>query len=502
MTKTKFALAIPLVAAFLFGCSGSQDLFAPVEAPEIENSFNVEKVWSVNTGGVDSYYSQLSPSIDLSRIYMASRDGDVYAYDKLTGDKLWHVDLGDEEENDDKRSARLSGGLSSYAGYVAVGSENGYIYLLNAIDGTLRFKYYLGSEVLTKPAFSKSGTTLFVLDAKGSLSCFDIATGKLKYVSGENNGALRLRSQSEPVAVGDEYIIVGQSNGKINILLQENGSIANQIVVGQAYGSNALQRMADVSSTPVLNDHSLYSISYNGNFIEYDFNQHAIVNKLGYSSALDLALDDDHIIIVDDQGHIYAISRANNEQLWVNTALSYRNVTAPVIYGSYVVVGDLEGYLYFIDLNDGAIKTMIELDNSAVYTTPIVDGNLLYAVSSDGDLACYMYDPSGIALQKSMSLRVQNDYAGIGINMNAPGVGDTGIYGPQGIDYDKLMQRRQAIIRQVAQVEAKQRQAMAQQRAYERQRAEYERRVKAYEEERRRQLSGFGIAPTTDSQME
>lgn len=43
--------------------------------------------------------------------------------------------------------------------FVAVGSENGYLYVLNRKDGSIYFKYYLGSEIVTRPAFQLAVTS-------------------------------------------------------------------------------------------------------------------------------------------------------------------------------------------------------------------------------------------------------------------------------------------------------------------------------------------------------
>ena len=92
--------------------------------------------------------------------------------------------------------------------------------------------------------------------------------------------------------------------------------------------------------------------------------------------------------------------------------------------------------------------------------------------------------------------------AGQGLTLNHPGVYDGGIYAPSSMSQEQLEARRAAIRRAVAQQEA---QIAAQRRAAAeaaKARAEYEARVKAYEEERRKQVSGFGIAPGVRAAMD
>ena len=248
-------------------------------------------------------------------------------------------------------------------------------------------------------------------------------------------------------------------------------------------------------------------VSYGGGLVQYSFENNQVLSRLNYQSSKDLAIDDSSIVIVGDNGYVYCLNRSDNSERWVNTVLTYRSVSAPAIYGDYVVVGDLEGYLYFMSLNDGTIVCQHEVDDSAIYTAPLVaDGNL-YVSTRDGDLTAYKYDPNGNAMVKELAVNNLLDYAGASVNMARPGVGEGGIYAPSVMDREQLQARRAAILRAAAAAEARQNAAIAAQRrayeerkrAYEERVREYKERVAAYEEEQRRRLSGFGLMPGVKS---
>lgn len=503
MTKSRLLLITPLLAMLCFGCA-NKDVAAPVEAPEIDNRFSLQYIWSASTGGVDSFFSQMHPSVAGNTVYIASRDGDVSALSLDKGNKLWTTDLGDEEENDNKRSARLSGGVSAYAGKVAVGSENGYIYVLNAGDGKLLWKDYIGCEIISAPAFSQTTSKIFVLDSSGCITAYDVLSGQKLWSSGDTSYSLHLRSQSEPLAVGDDYILVGGPMGQVFILSQQNGMTLNKITVTESYGANALQRIVDVAATPLLLDGKMFTTAYNGGFIAYDFNTNAIINRLPYHSSKSIGFDDSHFVITEDNGQVVCINRYDNTELWGNNQLKNRNVTAPVIYGNYVVVGDYEGYLYFINLSTGTIESMYDLSDSALMAAPIVvNGNLL-VFYSDGSLELIRYDPNGQASAKA--LLAQNELNAGKALVKVPDNGFANI--SVGLTQEQLNERRRQAVNIVNQIEARQRQAEAQlaeynrrKAEYERQKAEYEKQRKAYEERRRQELSGFGIMPGVKSDL-
>lgn len=502
MIGKKLVLCVPFIMLSLGGCSGNKDLFAPVESPEIANKISVSEVWSASLGGSDKYFSSLAPAVTGANIYAASRNGDVCAINAQTGSKQWNTDLGSEEENDDRRSARLSGGVTAFASKVAVGSENGYIYVLDSATGKLLWKQYLENEIVTSPAFSLNGSRLFVLDSMGRLFCFDVYNGSRIWVSGDSSNKLRLRVQSKPVIVGDSYIFVGQASGKVQIISQENGAVVSEITVGSKSGSNELERVADVASTPLVLGESMYTTAYNSGFMNISLSSGTLLTKLGYRSSKDLAFDSNVFVITEDNGHISCISRADNHEIWTNSQLTYRNVTAPTIYGNYVVVGDLEGYVYFLNLADGRIVAKLDTDETPIYTAPKVVGSDVLIQTSGGDLECLRYDPSGQARSKLMAQTQELAAAGAGLDFGNPG----GIYGVHGLTAEQLQQRRAEANRIVSQIEAHERAQAAQEREYRRQKAEYERRkaeyeaaVKKAEAERRAEVSGFGIVPGVKS---
>ncbi|NLK85448.1 MAG: PQQ-binding-like beta-propeller repeat protein [Aeromonadales bacterium] len=495
MFKKKL-LGLVMVSALVLsveGCSSNKDLFEPVESPEVKDVFVPDVVWSESTQGTKGFYSQLVPCISGNNLYIAGRKGKVYAFDATNGDSIWKIDLSDEKENDNKRSARLNGGMSASDHFVAVGSENGYLYVLNKKDGSIYYKQYLGQEVLTPPCFNASGDKLFVLDSTGKLNALDLVNKKVLWTSGDNVSTLHLRSQAKPIAVGDEMVVLGTVSGRMMFISQNDGLILNQVVIGQNNGSSDLDRISDVSSTPLLLGDSIYSTAYNAGFVKYSLEKSAIVGRLAYYSSKDIAYDDNFFVITGDNGTVYCVRRSDNIELWANSQLRYRNVTSPAIYGNYAVVGDLEGYIYFINLNNGQIESKVEISGSdPIYVAPIVAGNCIVVYCSSGAVEVLCYDPANIVMPKKrftdLELVIGNTAALVAANAMSP-------LSAGGVTKEDLEKRRAQARQIVAQIEAHQRQMEAQYREYQRQKAEYEKRVAEYEKQKREQLSGFGVMP-------
>ena len=56
--------------------------------------------------------------------------------------------------------------------------------------------------------------------------------------------------------------------------------------------------------------------------------------------------------------------------------------------GNYIVVGDGQGYLHWLSKSDGHIAGRVNAGN-AIYAAPIVENNMLYAQTDNGNLLAY-----------------------------------------------------------------------------------------------------------------
>lgn len=379
----KLGMALTAGAA-LYGCSSEVDVVTMAPVPQVESRFEPEVVWSHSVGdGVGKFYSQLSPVVTDDRVFAAARDGDVAAFDKQSGDRQWSVDLSDQPENEDKRSARLSGGLTAFYGKLFLGSENGYVYALDQTDGTLLWSQKVPGEVLAAPV-ADAGRVV-VVTTSGKLLALDAEKGNILWSTGDDQPNLTLRGQSTPVLAAGG-VVYGRADGRIGVVLLENGQLANVSRVASPRGATELERMVDVDAQPVILGDELYAVAYNGQLMARKLLSGEELWKRQYSSFQNMGVGPSQLVLTDAKSHVYAVDRSNGSELWANTQLSYRNLTAPVSFGDYVVVGDGEGYLYWLDDTSGRILAMQELDSDGLYVAPVADGDMLYVQTRSGDL--------------------------------------------------------------------------------------------------------------------
>ncbi|TYK67385.1 outer membrane protein assembly factor BamB [Colwellia echini] len=388
-SRTK-VLAILLLSSTLFACSSSdEDESTKVaELTELENAFEVEVLWDRDIGeGVQDYFSRIKPIIAYDKVYSASRMGYVMALEKDTGDTIWKVDLSDI--NDERSfwqarvSALVSGGPIAGMNKIFIGTENGDVYALDAETGAMIWQAKIKGEVIAQPSIDSG--ILVVNSSSGLLKAFDANTGDDLWEIEQDVPALTLRGISAPT-IASGGVIVGSAKGDVNVYILSTGQTGWATEVGEATGSTELQRVVDVDSAPVVFGDKVYVISARGNLVAIELSSGRILWKRQYSSYRQIAVFRNDIYITTTRGHVYSLDRNNGIERWSNIELTNRGVTGPAVVGRYVVVGDFEGYLHWLDQDTGEIVTRYEIDGSGIYTTPTVVDGLIYSQTRDGDL--------------------------------------------------------------------------------------------------------------------
>jgi outer membrane protein assembly factor BamB len=389
--NAKKALAIILLSSSLFACSSSDDedpSTKVAELSDLDNAFDIEILWDRSIGdGVEDYFSRIKPIVAYNKVYSASRMGDVVAFDKESGKKAWQADLSDINNErsfwDSRVSALVAGGPTAGLNKIFLGTENGDVFALDAETGELVWQAKIKGEVITAPAIDSG--ILVVNSASGLLKAFDANTGEELWKAEQDVPALTLRGISTPV-IASGGVIVGSGKGEVGVYILDKGQAGWITEVGEATGSTELNRVIDVDSAPVVFGDKVYVISARGNLVAIELKTGRVLWKRQYSSYRQIAVYRNDIFITTTMGHIYALNRLNGIERWSNLELTNRGVTGPAVVDKYIVVGDFEGYLHWLDQETGEIVSRHEVDGSGIHSTPTVVDDILYTQSRDGDL--------------------------------------------------------------------------------------------------------------------
>lgn len=379
-------LLVGLVASVLLaGCSSEQDTIVMSPLPEVTSQFTPETVWDKSVGdGVGKYYFHLSPAWEGSSVYAADRNGLVKALDTDSGVEIWSVNLAEKTGFlSADIPAMLSGGLTVSGEHVYVGTERGTLIALNANDGEIAWTANAGGEVLSRPEVSDG--LVLVHTGNGLLQAFDTASGEQRWSLNLDTPSLSVRGESAPaVAMGAAF--VGGDNGRVSAVMLGQGQIIWQQRISQTTGTTEISRLNDVDMTPVVADGRVYAIAYNGNLVAMDMRSGQILWKRDFGSVNELVLDGESLYVVDQDDNVYGLRAADGVTMWSQDKLLHRNLSAPEIFNGYLVVGDGEGYLHWLDTSNGQFVAQNKLNSSGILSRPSIAGDKLMVQARDGRL--------------------------------------------------------------------------------------------------------------------
>jgi outer membrane protein assembly factor BamB len=369
-----------MAAAFAGGCSWLDTInpFAGkgpkmAELTPFAASLEARTSWSESVGKSDVHV--FVPAVSGSSVYAAGGDGSVVRIDD--GQVTWRIDAGQP----------LSAGVGTDGKLVAVASAKGDVLVFFAADGAPAWKTKATSEVLSPPAVGEG--LVIVRSTDNRLAAFDMADGRRKWLYQRTSPALTLRSAAPPVIDGN-YVFVGFPDGKLVAVGLGNGIAVWEGTVALPKGATELERIADVTSPPVISGNTICAVAFQGRVACFDLNNGNLLWARDMSSSAGLAMDSRYLFVTDDRGAVHAFDLFSGSSVWKQEALSMRRVSAPLPRRSWVAVADVQGIIHFLNREDGAFVARVDTDGSPVPASPLALGTGLVVQTAKG--AVYAID--------------------------------------------------------------------------------------------------------------
>jgi outer membrane protein assembly factor BamB len=356
--------------------AGSDNVAPPAELQPIADSLPVQKLWDVDVGaGTQGAFVKLVPVIQTGRVYAASYDGLVVAVDANDGELLWKVDTG----------LSITAGVGFIDDLVLVGTDQGQVVALQAADGEEVWRARASSEILAVPQGAEGVVVVRTID--GRFIGLDADSGEQLWIYTYTVPALTLRGTAAPL-VAQGVAISGLDTGKLLVLSLGDGTPVWEKRIAPPQGRTELERLVDIDAEPRVVDSVLYIVTYQGNVTAIDLQNGNTLWSRDFSSYSGLDVDTRQVYITDDNDTVWALDRRSGGTLWKQTALNRRSLSTPVIInGRYVVVGDFEGYLHWLDATDGRLVGRVQTDDEGIAAAPVVRDNILYVLSNSGRLS-------------------------------------------------------------------------------------------------------------------
>ncbi len=369
------ASALVVSSCGIFG--GDDDELEPAELLKFKAKVSIERLWSSKLGGESDFLRvALQPIGDGNRIYAASRDGNVSAFNPETGKQLWRTKLDTE----------LSAGPGVGGDLVAVVTTDGYLVVLNAGDGRENWRSYVAGESLAVPLVRNELVIVQTVDNR--LRAFSAFGGVARWTIEQSTPPLTLRGTAAPIPAGTN-VVAGFDNGRVVAVNLESGSVEWETLLSPPTGRSDLDRLADVDGAMAIVGQDIYAAGYQGRIASIASESGQILWAREISSYTGVSADWNNIYTVQDGGEVIALSRRNGAEVWRQDALLRREPTLPVSFSTTVAVGDFEGYVHFFSNVDGEPVARVRVGSKAITSGPVVVANRLYVQSDAGTLAAF-----------------------------------------------------------------------------------------------------------------
>ena len=287
------------------------------------------------------------------------------------GNKLWENHL----------NTTLSAGVGFDEELIFVGSQKGQVWALNADDGKILWQAQLSSEVVQKPVSTPVGVVVKTADER--LFLLNRQNGKRLWFYQHPMQTLQVRDSAHAVFAGG-FIFAGFSSGKLIALSPDNGAPVWQGQVAIPKGSNELDRLSQVS-TPLSIEEILCAAAYQGQVACFNMMKGGTLfwqRKIGSVNALSFDLH--HLYVSDDKGVLHALNRQTATTVWQNTQLKTRNPSSITEGAGIWALGDSEGFVYFLNPENGQFLAKIKTDGSAIQAPILFDNGQFIIQTTDG----------------------------------------------------------------------------------------------------------------------
>ncbi len=322
--------------------------------PEINATVTPQIAWQA---GVGKAAPGFAPTVSGDAVYAAAMDGTLTRFDARSGRSVWQVAAG----------KRLSAGAGADPTLVVVGTDKGDVLAFDP-DGKPQWQAVVSSEVISPPRIGEG--IVVVWSGDGRVFGLDSANGKAKWVYQRANPPLTVRNFAGGL-ISRGGLLMGTAGGKLVALDLATGNVGWEANVATPKGATELERIADVTSLPVIEERQVCAVAFQGRVACFEILRGTLNWSRDVSSLEGLVGDNRYLYVVDDKGNVLALDKATGASAWKQDKLAQRRIGGPQIVGDHLGVVDGEGYLHLLDRGDGSLVGRIATDGTPATSQPV-----------------------------------------------------------------------------------------------------------------------------------
>ncbi len=358
--------ALLAAVSLLAACASGPAKPKPADLVALTPVVVAKPLWSAKLPAI-SFALQVQVHGD--KLTLAAGDGTVLQLDAASGRELWRQTVG----------SPLAAGVGSDGQLSAVVTQANELVALQ--EGRVLWRQRLTTQAYTAPLVA--GARVFVLSADRAVSAYDGRTGaRLWTQQRPGNDPLVLRQAGVILPVGDT--LVAGLSGRLLGLNPLNGSVRWDAAIATPRGINEVERLVDLVGPAARQGNVVCARAFQAAVGCVNTEAGNTTWTRQSDGLVGLAADQRLVFGTESNSNVQTWRRSDGERGWSSDRLRFRELTAPLVVGRSVAVGDFQGFVHFLSREDGSLQGRLSTDGSAVVATPLMAGNTLVVVTAAG----------------------------------------------------------------------------------------------------------------------
>jgi outer membrane assembly lipoprotein YfgL len=333
--------------------------------PIVSGQVVVQKAWTANIGPVTT---PLFASVHGDHVALASTPGQVALINASTGQDVWRLQLG----------STIQAGVGGDGQRFAVITQNNEVVAIEA--GKVLWRVRLPAMSYTAPLVA--GGRVFVLTADRAVTALDGASGQKLWTQQRTGDPLVLQQSGLLLPFGDT--LLAGWGGRLASLNPNTGAVRWETLVGSSRGTNEVERLVDLVAGASRLGNVVCVRAFQSTVSCVDATRGTGLWTRSAQGHEGLDGDENMVFGVESDSKVLAWQRQSGQPAWTQEALRFRGLSAPLLLGRSVVMGDDNGLVHFLSRQDGKALQRLSTDDSPITGKPVAAGQTLVVVTRTG----------------------------------------------------------------------------------------------------------------------
>jgi outer membrane protein assembly factor BamB len=349
----------------------------------------LQTAWRADIGEGGGYRRKITaqPVVNGGQVFTMDSDATLTAYNVANGARLWRLDT--QVKGD--RSSNVGGGIGVDGDVLYAGTGRAELLALEAGSGKIRWRKPVSTPVRSAPTIADG--RVFVITLDNQLQAFAVDDGRRLWGFQATTPDTSVLGLPAP-AYADGLVVGGFGSGDLVALRAATGSVAWSDNLGAARGRTSLTDLSSIHGLPVVADGRVYAGSLGGLVVSLDLRTGRRLWERDVASAATPWLAGDWLFLLDTNGQVAAITRAEGRVAWVSQLQQFEDEKkkedpiywkGPVLAGDRLILGSSNAMAVAMSPYTGDILGQQKLPG-AMSVEPCVAGGTVYVITDEANL--------------------------------------------------------------------------------------------------------------------